>query len=131
MATTEQRRTSERQRKRRYRENQKKIALLPEPRKIATNGHGGEQSALPYRCDLIPPLATLAVCHVLHGGAAKYGEDNWYAIPARDHINHVITHYLAWLSGDRSEDHLANAGCRALFALEQVRAGRLCEEGDQ
>ncbi len=83
-----------------------------------TNSKGGRQSALPYRADLLPAQATLAVAAVLKTGADKYGETNWHAISVREHLNHVLTHAFAYLAGDASDDHLAHMACRALMALE-------------
>ena len=83
-----------------------------------TNAAGAKQSELRYRCDLLPAKATLAVAAVLHHGEVKYGKDNWRGIPQSDHINHAMTHYLAWLAGDKSDDHLGHAACRALMAIE-------------
>lgn len=83
-----------------------------------TNADGGKQSHVPYRCDLLPPLAVLAVASVLHHGAEKYGPDNWRKIPVNDHVNHAMTHLFASLAGDRQDDHLEHAACRILFALE-------------
>lgn len=83
-----------------------------------TNDAGGKQSAVPYRCDLLPPRALLDVAAVLKGGADRYGDDNWRAIGRRDHLNHALTHVYAYLAGDRSDDHLSHAACRLLFAME-------------
>lgn len=84
----------------------------------AVNEAGGRQSAIPYRCDLLPPKACLAVAHIMHGGAAKYGDTNWHAIPERDHINHAMTHLFAHATGDTQDDHLGHAATRLLMALE-------------
>src|SRR5947207_3100901 len=49
--------------------------LLPELSPQAptiTNAAGGQQSASPYRCDLLPPLACLEVAKVVAAGAQKY-----------------------------------------------------------
>lgn len=83
------------------------------------NDKGGKQSASPFRCDLLPANATLAVAKVLAYGAAKYGDNNWRAIPLQDHLNHVLTHILAYLAGDESDDHLEHAACRMIMALEK------------
>lgn len=83
-----------------------------------TNADGGKQSHVPYRCDLLPPLAVLAVASVLHHGGEKYGPNNWRQIPVADHVNHAMTHLFASLAGDRQDDHLEHAACRILFALE-------------
>lgn len=85
---------------------------------VVTNEAGAKQSALPYRCDLLPPRATLEVAQELKVGADKYGVDNWRGVPQADHINHAMTHLLAYLAGDRQDKHLAHAACRVLFAME-------------
>lgn len=111
-----------------------------------TNAAGGKQSRTRYRCDLLPGRAVLAVAEVLSAGAEKYGEDNWRLIPVRDHVNHALTHLLAFVAGDGSDDHLSHAACRVLFALDlerlrpapegrrpigvDARTGRVVFEGD-
>lgn len=55
---------------------------------------------------------------VLAPGAVKYGEDNWRKIPAKDHLNHALTHVFAFLAGDGQDDHLEHAACRMMMALE-------------
>ncbi len=85
---------------------------------IVTNEVGAKQSAVPYRCDLLPARATLAVAGVLHEGAVKYGDDNWKGIPVREHLNHALTHILAYLASDRQDQHLEHAACRLLMAVE-------------
>lgn len=82
-----------------------------------TNADGGSQSDSPCRLDLVPAYSILEIAKVLRVGADKYGANNWRAIPVEDHINHALTHLYGWLAGDRSENHLVNAGCRVLFAI--------------
>jgi hypothetical protein len=89
-----------------------------------TNEHGGRQSDSPYRADLLPALALLAVAKVLKHGADKYGENNWHLIPAAENVNHALVHLLAIQAGDGSDDHIEHAACRILFALDQVLSGR-------
>lgn len=84
---------------------------------VEINAAGGRQSAIDTRCDLLPPSAMLGVCRVLRAGS-RYGRDNWRLIPRADHINHAMRHLFLQLAGDRSEQHLANAVCRLLFAME-------------
>lgn len=81
-----------------------------------TNESGGKQSHVPARFDLIDGKALFAMAAVLHEGALKYGEDNWRLIPLHDHLNHLLMHTYAYLSGDRSDDHLSHILCRATFA---------------
>ncbi len=83
-----------------------------------TNAAGGKQSDIPFRCDLLPPMACLAVSNVLSLGAEKYGEDNWRQIPASDHVNHALMHLFSWLAEDQQDEHLEHAACRLLMALE-------------
>lgn len=80
------------------------------------NEAGGKQSAVPYRFDLIDAKALFSMAQVLEEGARKYGEDNWRQISIEDHLNHMIIHAYAYLAGDRSDDHLSHALCRATFA---------------
>jgi hypothetical protein len=74
------------------------------------------QSELRHRFDLVDGPAVYAMTNVLYNGAKKYGEDNWRTIPVEDHLNHLIAHAYAYLSGDRSTEHLANIMCRSMFA---------------
>jgi len=87
------------------------------------NDQGGKQSKVLYRFDLADPHAMFEMCRVLREGAEKYGDDNWRNIPVRDHLNHLLIHVYAYLAGDRQDDHLAHALCRAMFAvaLEKTR----------
>ena len=82
-----------------------------------SNEKGGKQSNVPYRFDLVDAQAMFAMCEILHTGAEKYGVDNWRDIPVHHHLNHLIMHAYAWLAGDSSDDHLAHALCRAMFAV--------------
>lgn len=84
-----------------------------------TNEAGGRQSHTPYRADLLPAAATLAVCKVLDEGARKHGERNWLKLTVDEQLNHALIHVLAHLAGDRSDDHLPHAACRLLMALER------------
>lgn len=82
-----------------------------------TNERGGSQSHIPVRFDLIDAKALFDVAKVLNEGAEKYSPGNWRLIPIRDHLNHLIMHSYAYLAGDTTDEHLAHAACRAIFAL--------------
>lgn len=81
------------------------------------NEKGGRQAVVYTRFDLLPPTALFCIAAILDEEAAKYGEDNWRLIPAREHVNHALQHLFAWLLRDESEDHLGHAACHILFAL--------------
>jgi len=58
----------------------------------------------------------LTISKVLKEGADKYEVNNWRLIPSEQHLSHAITHYLAYLSGDGQDDHLAHFYCRLMMA---------------
>lgn len=81
-----------------------------------TNANGGSQSSVPVRFDLIDGPSLFSMATVLKEGADKYGANNWRKIPVEDHLNHLIMHAYAYLSGDTSDEHLSHIMCRAMFA---------------
>lgn len=58
----------------------------------------------------------LTISRVLKEGADKYEANNWRLIPQEDHLSHALTHYLAYLIGDGSDDHLSHYYCRLMMA---------------
>lgn len=83
---------------------------------------GGKQSKSPYAFELLPPSALFAAAKVAREGAEKYGETicnrNYTKISSESHINHAIAHLYAHLAGDNSDEHLAHAIVRLLFAYD-------------
>jgi len=69
-----------------------------------------------FAFDLIPPRALAQVAHVMWKGKGhKY---HWSERSIQEHIGRAIGHLTAHLAGRREENHLANAACRVLFALD-------------
>lgn len=91
--------------------------LVGKDLKTIINEHGGAQSEVYYRFDLIDTSAIFALAKVLKEGADKYGENNWRKICAGEHINHALIHIYAYLAGDKQDDHLEHAFTRLMFAL--------------
>lgn len=90
---------------------------------MTQNEHGGKQSYIPVRFDLIDGKAMFEMAKVLDYGARKYGEGNWRAIDIPEHLNHALAHIFAWLAGDRTDDHLSHALCRTTFAVAVGQQG--------
>jgi 5'-nucleotidase len=84
---------------------------------IHVNAHGGKQSKLNYRFDLIDPLTMFTMANILHDGAETYGTWNWRRISVEENLNHALSHIFAHLAGDQQDDHLGHAFCRVMFAL--------------
>lgn len=82
-----------------------------------TEANGAKQSHAPYAFTSIDPLALFRVAEIQKGGDEKYGPDNWRRLPVEDHINHALAHIFGHQAGDQSDDHLAHAATRLLFAL--------------
>jgi hypothetical protein len=83
---------------------------------VVYNELGAGQSKLDARFDLIDGPALFEMAQVLDYGAKKYGDNNWRGIKVEDHLNHLIMHAYAYLSGDESDNHLSHIMCRAMFA---------------
>lgn len=67
----------------------------------------------------IPPVGLMLVARVAAEGEARYGRWNYMlGMPASDLLNHAMRHQNLWLSGDRSEAHLAKAAWGLLAACQ-------------
>ncbi len=70
------------------------------------------------RYDLISPIGLRRLAETCHEGAVKYSDFNWEkGMPINDILNHAIAHLYQFLSGDRSEDHLAHAAWNCFAAM--------------
>ena len=80
----------------------------------------GKRSDRPYRYDLLDPRVLSHMAHTMWEGAEKGREDwGWRDLPQRTHLNHAMGHVVAYLTGDRGNDHLVHAMCRLMFAVSQ------------
>jgi hypothetical protein len=85
----------------------------------ADDPNDGEQTLVDYRFDLLPPSAIFAVAaRMKHGADKGYEKEGWKYISSSDHINHAVGHLMAYLQGDRGDDHLAAAAVRCMMAWE-------------
>lgn len=95
------------------------------------------------RYDLISPIGLRRLARTCHEGAIKYSDFSWErGMPIHDILNHAIAHLYQYLSGDRSEDHLAHTAwnCFAAMHSEELwphlnegrlrRAGCVAPSGD-
>ena len=95
-----------------------------EPLHKFPNGATRSTDSDDMRFDLIPQGALKRLARRYAKGAAVHGERNWEAgVPASVVINHLFLHLSRWLSGDRSDDHLAACawGAFALMHYEEHR----------
>jgi hypothetical protein len=89
---------------------------LPQSVKQFETGAVRSTDAEVVRYDLITPVGLERLAKTYAEGARKYSDNNWLrGMPISDLLNHAIRHQYLYLSGDRSEDHLAHAAW-GLFA---------------
>lgn len=67
---------------------------------------------------LVSPIAMRRLAMTCKEGEDKYSAFNWEkGFPINDLLNHGIAHVYKYLSGDRSEDHLAHAMWNLMAAI--------------
>jgi hypothetical protein len=75
----------------------------------------GERECVRY--DLITPIGLRRLAETYDEGSKKYSDYNWEkGMPISDLLNHAVAHIYAFLSGDKTEDHLAHAAWNLLSA---------------
>lgn len=109
-------------------------ALAPDA-PVVVNENGGKQSDTPYGFHMLPVPSMFAAAEVAAYGAKKYGESfgnrNYVKIPAIEHVNHALQHLYGYLAGDKSDDHLAHAIVRCMFAFDvDQKTGRTEEKNE-
>lgn len=86
------------------------------------------------RYDLLSFIGIHRVAVHYENGARKYKDRNWEkGMPLSWFIDSGLRHYFAYLSGDRSEDHMAAVAWNALGYMhieEMIRRGKLPKELD-
>ncbi len=75
---------------------------------------------IPFAYPLVPLRGLAKVAAVMRKGERK-DRNGWEEVPVEEHLNHAISHIIAYLEGRHAEHHLANAGCRVLMALDLDR----------
>lgn len=70
----------------------------------------------------IPLTALIAIGAIFLEGAKKYGQDNWKlglddSAWISERTEHALTHFFKWISGDRSEPHLAKVAWFCIVML--------------
>lgn len=79
--------------------------------------HVAGQKGKPLRYDLIPAIPLRRIAEIYAEGATKYGPRAWErGIPNDNLLNHSLAHLVAYMNGDRTEDHLPKVAW-GLFAL--------------
>ena len=95
-----------------------KPALPPQEFQAFSTGAVRSADRAKQRYDLVSPIGLRRVAETCHEGAEKYSDFNWEkGMPVNDILNHAIAHLYQYLSGDRSEDHLAHAAWNCLAAM--------------
>lgn len=86
--------------------------------RVHETGAKRSRDADAVRYELISPVGLERIAKTYAEGAARYGDHNWlYGFPVHDLLNHAIRHQYLYLSGDRSEDHLAHAAWGLFTAM--------------
>jgi len=81
--------------------------------------HGGRIGYIPFGYHLLPLRGLAKAAAVMRAGErAGRSASEWRSVPVEEHINHAISHLIAYLAGRMDDHHLANAVCRVLMAAD-------------
>ena len=92
---------------------------------------GGLTAKIPYRFDLIPPFAMIAIAEVMSEGLKNHEKNGWKKVPEEKHLNNALAHLLFYMAGDRQDDHLEHALCRIAFLVDIKREKECQKNGEQ
>ena len=112
-------------------ENYDKVNSTGEKRQFSTGSvrHSRKGKG---RYDLIPPTGLRRLAVHYENGADVYGDRNWEkGQPLSSYIDSMLRHGQDYLSGDRSEDHLAAVAWNAFGAMHtemMLREGKYPKE---
>ena len=85
---------------------------------IVKNSRGGESSQLAFSYHLIDPIALQELARTMaHGEQHGYKRDNWRLLSIEEHLNHLLMHVVAYMSGDKQDNHLSHAFARAMMIV--------------
>lgn len=86
---------------------------------------GEKEGRIPFAYHLLPMQGLASVAKVMKAGEEKGRSRDWEDLSVETHINHAMSHLVAYLGGMDGEDHLAHAGCRVLMAIERAIMDRM------
>lgn len=86
---------------------------------VRGNDVAGSKGPFPARYDLISAVGLRRLAETYGEGSLKYNDNNWRkGIPMSNIMNHLLAHAVAYMSGDRSEDHLGHLAWNAFALME-------------
>lgn len=82
------------------------------------------------RPDLISPFALTRLSKWYELGGAKYGDRNWEkGMPYSRYTAAMFRHLIAWMKGQKDEDHLSAIAWNAIAIIHHQELGE-CDEWD-
>lgn len=95
---------------------------MPDENPIVTHPTGASREQGANDWTSMSYIALRRLTAIYTEGAERYGTSNWRkGLPYSDTVNHLMEHLTKWLSGDRSEDHLAKVAWGAFTLMEHEK----------